>query len=80
MGIFFIAIVISFFVLFFMNVLFVVLNLIFISTDGLQAYGLLEDRNFIDLISVSVFFKWIILGDVIWIIIALMFAVKRKHY
>ena len=80
MGIFFIAIVISFFVLFFMNVLFVILNLIFISTDGLEAYGLLEDGSFIDLISVSVFFKWILLGDAIWIIIALMFAVKRKHY
>ena len=65
-------------VLFFINVLFVILNIIFISTDGIQS--LLEKKEIIDLIYFSVFFKWIILGDVIWIIIALMFAVKRKHY
>ena len=78
MGIFFTIIVLSFMVLFLMNILFVLVNLIFMSNNGLQA--LLEGKNFIDLVYFSVFFKWIILGDSLWVAIALIFALKRKHY
>ncbi len=78
MGLFFIIIVVSFIFLFFTNILFVVLNLIFMSTNGVES--LLENKNFIDLIYFSVFFKWIILGDAIWVTISLIFALKRKHY
>jgi glycosyltransferase involved in cell wall biosynthesis len=78
MGFFFIIIVFSFIFLFFTNILFVILNLIFMSTNGVESF--LENKNFIDLIYFSIFFKWIILGDAIWTTMSLIFILKRKHY
>lgn len=78
MGKFFLGLSLSFIVLFIINITFVILNLIFWVTNGLQA--LLLEMNFIERIYYSTYMKWIILADGLWFSILLIFMLKRKHY
>jgi len=78
MGIFYIGIVASFVFLFVVNIVWLIVNIIFWGSFGLQA--LLDGKNFIESIQYSIFLKWIIIGDVIWLLTATIFILKRKNY
>lgn len=78
MGLLYATIAISFAVLFLVNVIFVVVNIIFWATHGLQA--LLQGMNFAERVYYSTYLKWILLADALWLAFAFTFALKRKHY
>ncbi len=78
MGKFFLGLSLSFIVLFAVNVIFIILNLIFWLTNGLQA--LLLEMNFIERVYYSTYLRWILLADGLWFLTALIFMLKRKHY
>ena len=78
MGKFFLGLSLSFIILFIINLTFILLNLIFWLTNGLQA--LLLEMNFIERIYYSIYLKWILLIDGLWLLCALVFIFKRKHY
>ena len=75
---FYAGLVISFFILVIINILWGVLNLSLWITNGLQV--LLQGMNFVEGVYFSIFLKWIILADVCWLGLALVFALKRKRY
>jgi len=70
--------VITFIALFLINLAWVVINAYNWIIGGIQS--LLQGRNLIESIHHSIYLKWILLADVIWIISAIIFALKRKHY
>jgi len=78
MGVLFVIMGLTFFALLIINLVFIGINIYFLVTEGLQA--LLQGMNFIERIYFSIYVKWIILADVLWIIAASVFAFKRKHY
>ena len=78
MGLFYVLIALSFFVLLIINLTFLGVNIYFWATHGLQA--LLQNMNFVERIEGSTYFKWIILADGLWIITGFVFLLKRKHY
>jgi len=78
MGLLYAVIAISFAVLFLVNLTFIVVNLIFWATHGLQT--LLQGMNFVERVYYSTYLKWILLADVLWLASAFIFALKRKHY
>ena len=78
MGRIYIIIVLSFLILFIVNVIFGIINLYYWVTHGLQT--VLQGQNFVERIIYSTYLKWILLADVFWLLTALTFAIKRKHY
>lgn len=72
------SIALSFAILFLVNVGFVIINLYFWATHGLQS--LLQGMNFAQRVYYSTYLKWIVLADVSWIVFALLYASSRKHY
>lgn len=78
MGKMYIVVTLSFLILFFVNIVFAAINLYFWATHGLQA--LLQGMNFTQRIEYSLYLKWILLVDGLWIMSAAMFILKRKHY
>ena len=54
------------------------INVIHWATNGLQA--ILEGLNFFERIYYSTFLKWMLLADITWIILGLIFLFSRKHY
>jgi len=78
MGKLYTALAISFTILVLANLIFFIINIIFWATNGLQA--LLDGMNFVERIYYSVYFKWILLGDALWLVFLLIFMVSRKHY
>lgn len=78
MGKVFLIVSVSFGILLLVNLVFVILNVVFWATHGLQA--LLQGMNFVQRIYYSIYLKWILLADGIWLISALIYALKRKHY
>lgn len=78
MGRLYVAIAISLSVLLLVNLIWIVLNLYVWATGGIQA--LLQGENFAERLYYSIYLKWIIIADVVWIFFALIFLLKRKHY
>ena len=78
MGLFYAIMGISFFVLLIINIVLIGLILSFWITNGLQT--LLQGKGFIESIYFSIYLKWVILADIAWIIAAISFGLKRKHY
>ena len=78
MGILYTGVAISFTILVIVNLTWIILNLVFWAFNGLQA--LLQGQNFFESLYYSTYLKWIILADVIWILIGILFAIKRKNY
>ena len=78
MGIFYAGLSISFIILFVINIIWVAVNLYLWSMNGIQY--LLEGMNFAERVYGSILLKWILLADLIWIILALIFALIRKSY
>ena len=78
MGSLFLFLSLSFIIIFIIHAIFLGINLIFWSTNGLQV--LLLKMNFIETIYYSIYLKWILLIDVLWLSGLLIFMLKRKHY
>ncbi len=78
MGKLYTLLVISFLILFVINIIFASLTIYSWVTGGLQ--NLLEGMNLGERIVTSNQIKWIILVDFIWFGAALVFLFKRKHY
>ena len=78
MGLVFSSLIISFIALFFINLIFAIANIIVWSTEGINAIFL--GLNLTERIIYSTYFKWIIIADVSWLILALIFVFSRKQY
>ena len=78
MGKVYLTIVISFFILVITNIIFGGLTIYAWITEGIDA--ILLDEELGSRILDSIYIKWILLADAIWILVAISFAVKRKHY
>ena len=78
MGIKFSLLIISLFVLFFINLVFAIANFVVWSTEGINA--IFQGLNLTERIFYSTYFKWIILADISWFTSALIFLFHRKHY
>ncbi len=70
--------IISIIVLFFVNLIFAIANIVVWSTEGINAIFL--GLNLTERIIYSTYFKWIIIADVTWFTIALVFVFSRKQY
>lgn len=78
MGVIYVTLALSFAVLLVVNIVFAAVNIYFWATHGLQA--LLQGMNFVQRIEYSIYLKWILLADGIWLTGALALAFKRKYY
>jgi len=78
MGLVYLGIFFSFIIIFLINVIWIVLNLGFWSTNGLQVW--LEGMNFVENIYFSTYLRWIFLIDITWLAIFISFAFKRKNF
>ena len=78
MGILYILAAISFIVLFFINVVWLATNLYFTIIGEIES--LVQGTNPIENIYYSLYLKWILLIDGLWLSIALFFMVKRKNF
>lgn len=78
MGLLFSILALSFIALFLVNLTFVIINIFSWATNGLQT--LLYGRNIIEILSVSIYLKWILLADSFWIIAFTVFLFKRRQY
>jgi len=75
---FFFGLAISFFILFIINLSWAIISIYFGAIYGLQF--LLQGKNLIQVVDTSIYLKWILLADLIWITLALIFALGRKKY
>ena len=78
MGLIYSTIIISFVIIFFINLGWGISNLYIFIVDGIQTF--VVGSTFIENIYLSVYLKWILLIDALWIISALIFAYTRKFY
>ena len=78
MGSVYTIIVLSFIVIFFINLGWGITNLYFFIVDGVQT--LVVGSTFIENIYFSIYLKWILFIDAVWIISALVFASTRSSY
>jgi len=78
MGFFYISLFMGTILLFFVNVYWLGINLYFYAANGLD--WLLQGQSFIESIYGSVYLRWILFADLIWLCVTLLFAFQRKHY
>lgn len=78
MGKLYVILALTFVILVLVNVIFAAVNLYFWATNGLQS--LLHGDTFVETIYYSIYLKWILLADVLWVFSALIFMFKRRHY
>ena len=78
MGIVYLGLFISLVVIFLINLSWVILNLAYWVTYGLQS--LLEGMNFVENVYYSTYLRWILLIDTIWLSIVITFAFLRRNY
>ena len=78
MGILYILAAISFVVLFFINVGWLTSNLYLTITGEIESF--FEGTNPIENVYYSLYLKWILLIDGLWLIIALFFMIRRKNF
>lgn len=69
---------VSFAVLLIVNIVWAVINLYSWFVNGLQS--LLKGMNFVEGLYYSIYLKWILLADAIWILTAVILIAGRKHY
>ena len=69
---------ISFVFIISVNLVWIGVNIFSMAKDGLQS--LLDGKNLIESIYYSVFLRWILLADFIWIISAFVFMFRRKTF
>jgi len=74
----FFVLTVSFFLILIINLAWIGLNLYLITKDGIQS--LLQGRNLLESIYYSVYLRWILLTDVLWMGLAFTFVLRNKHY
>ena len=74
----FFILTLSFFVILSINLIWAGLNLYHMIKDGIQS--LLQGRNLLESIYYSVYLRWILLIDGMWIVLAFVFMLRSKHY
>ena len=67
-----------FFVLLLINIIWFISSLMTITLNGVQS--LLQGRNLLESISFSIYLKWILMGDGLWMIFTLIYMYTRKQY
>lgn len=78
MGKLYMALALTFVTLVLVNVIFAIVNFYFFVTNGLQF--LLHGTTFVETIYYSIYLKWILLADGLWLLMLFIFLLKRKHY
>lgn len=78
MSLLYAGLVLSFLGLIFVQIVFLVTNVYFWTINGIDF--VVQGENFIETIYFSIYLKWIGLADGIWIIMLLVFVIKRKQY
>lgn len=78
MGKLFLLSVISFFVLFTLNLMWIIAIMIIIFSGGTQT--IFHGENLIEILILSTYTKWIILTDLMWICLFVVFVMSRKKY
>ena len=78
MGKIFATLVLSFFVIFLINLIWALTNLYYFAVDGFQT--LFVAATFVENVYFSMYLKWILLLDFIYLIFVLIFIATRKNY
>ena len=78
MGILYIIAVFSFAILFLINIVWVASNLYYSTVNGFDS--ILRWQDTVENIYYSLYLKWILIADIIWVSIAVIFMVKRRNY
>ena len=65
-------------ILILVNLTWIGVNFYFMGKDGLQS--LLQGRNLIESIYYSIYLRWILLTDAMWLLFAISFMLRRKTY
>ena len=78
LGLLYILAVSSFIILFLINIAWVASNLYYSTVDGFAS--ILRGEGSVENIYYSLYLKWILLADTVWLVIAMLFMVKRRNY
>jgi len=78
MGVLYVAMALLFVGLVIVNLVWLGINISIWVSNGLQF--ILQGMNFVESIYFSVYLKWILLADGVWLLAAFIFALSRKHY
>jgi len=70
--------ILSFIILFFVNVMWTGLNLALGITNGIES--VVVGQDLIENVYFSTYFKWILLADVGWILAIVVYMLRRKQY
>ena len=77
---FFFLLVITFGILFLTNVVWLVLNLYSWATVGIDIILSGSEAGLFENIYYSLYFKWIVFADILWIVSLIIFVLQRKHF
>ena len=77
---FFFLLVVTFGILFVANITWIVLNLYSWATVGIDIVLSGSEDGLFENIYYSLYFKWIIFADILWIISLVIFMLQRKHF
>jgi len=78
MTLFYVGVSVSFFILLIINLYWLGVNIYYWSIVGLQA--ILQGFEIGEGVYASIYLKWILLADAIWLAIILFWSIKRKHF
>ena len=78
MGILYLSLGTSFLILLIANIVWLIMNFFFVIVNGIDT--ILTGNTLVENIYFSIYLKWILIADVIWIIAVSIFALRRKHY
>ena len=77
---FFFLLVITFGILFVTNIVWIVLNLYSWATVGIDIILSGSEAGLFENIYYSLYFKWIVFADILWIVSLIIFMLQRKHF
>jgi len=72
------VLVTTFVILFFINLVWFTVSIYFLAMEGIQS--LLQGKNVLESIYQSIFLKWILIADGIWLFWFLIYFLKHQHY
>lgn len=78
MGKFYASLFLTFVILVVIHIGFAVINLYYWATNSVEV--LVHGKTFIDTIYYSIYLKWILLSDAIWLVMLTLFLIRRKSF
>lgn len=78
MGKFYLSLFLTFVILVIIHVAFAVINLYHWATNSVEV--LVHGKTFIDTIYYSIYLKWILLADAVWLLMLSLFLIRRKSF